>query len=348
MKLGAGWYSDRIGHRKAIVTFGYFLTGAALALFAVAVAWPLVLLGRVISWLGRGIRGPLRDAMLAESVAPESRGKAFGLHRAGDTLGAVVGPLIGVGLLGILPAPEPSSPFRTLFLLSLVPGLASAAAFAVLVREIRRPANRELRFATALRNLPKRYTRFLVGVGVFGLGDFSHSLLILAATQLLAPEHGLARASQIAALLYVVRNLFYAGASFPTGFLADRMDKQKLLALGYFLGVVAAIGTASLFAGERASLAALVALFALAGIYIAVEDSLEGVAPADLVPPEARGSAYGMMGTVNGIGDLAASALVGTLWTAVSPVASFGCAGALMLLGAILVLKNRARRPQQV
>jgi len=141
VKLGAGWYSDRLGHRKGIVALGYFLTGTALAILAVAVSWPLVLLGRVVSWFGRGIRGPLRDAMLSESVSPEARGKAFGLHRAGDTLGAVVGPLIGVGLLAFLPAPNAAAPFRVIFLLSLIPGVASVLSFVLLVRERRRPEN---------------------------------------------------------------------------------------------------------------------------------------------------------------------------------------------------------------
>jgi predicted MFS family arabinose efflux permease len=101
VKLGSGWYSDRIGHRKAIVSVGYFLTGTALALFAAAISWPLILLACVISWFGRGVRSPLRDAMRAESVTPDVRGKAFGLHRAGDTVGAIIGPLLGVWLLSM-------------------------------------------------------------------------------------------------------------------------------------------------------------------------------------------------------------------------------------------------------
>jgi MFS family permease len=112
LKLGVGWYSDRIGRRKPVVTFGYFLSGAAMSVFALATSWPLVLAGRLAAWFGKGIRGPLRDAMLSDSTTPETRGRVFGLHRAGDTLGAVLGPLIGVWLLGRLPRPDPSSPFR--------------------------------------------------------------------------------------------------------------------------------------------------------------------------------------------------------------------------------------------
>ncbi|MBN9658324.1 MAG: MFS transporter [Acidobacteria bacterium] len=340
VKLGAGWYSDRIGHRKGIVSAGYFLTGTALAIFALAVSWPIILLGRVVSWFGRGIRGPLRDAMLAESVAPDARGKAFGLHRAGDTLGAVVGPLLGVWLLSTLPHPGDSAPFRTIFVLSLIPGLAAVVSFVVLVQEKRRPANDSLQLWGAIRDLPRPYVRFLQGVGLFGLGDFSHTLLILAATQLLIPTHGTVRATQIAALLYVLRNVVYTAASYPIGLLADRMDKTGLLAIGYLLGAATAAMTAAAFSLGNASTLSLAAIFACAGAYIAVQDALEGAIPADLVRASSRGTAYGLMGTVNGVGDLAASALVGTLWTIATPALAFSCAGVVMLAGTLLLIRN--------
>ena len=140
VKLGAGYHRDKIGHRKRWTVVGYFLTAVSKAIFAFAFAWPLILLGRSIGWLGRGIRSPLRDAMLAESVAPQDRGKAFGFHRAGDTAGAVAGPLAAFGLLswlaghpGLVGALEkwipslagsPGLDFRFIFLLTLVPGFS--------------------------------------------------------------------------------------------------------------------------------------------------------------------------------------------------------------------------------
>ncbi|MFB3829682.1 MAG: MFS transporter [Bryobacteraceae bacterium] len=149
------------------------------------------------------------------------------------------------------------------------------------------------------------------------------------------------RAAQLGALLYVLRNALYAAASFPVGSAADRMDKQTLLSWGYALGAATGIATAWVFASGVAGLAPLAVIFSLAGVYIAVEDTLEGAIPADLVASESRGTAYGLMGSVNGIGDLVASALVGTLWTAASPVSAFMAAAALMALGAALVLWNR-------
>lgn len=178
-------------------------------------------------------------------------------------------------------------------------------------------------------------------IGLFGLGDFSHTLLILAATQLLTPRYGSIRAAQVAGLMYVIHNVFYAGASLPIGAAADRAPRLSLLVLGYFLGGLTAVGAAILFATSTSNPIALTAVFAGAGLYIAMQDALEGMIPADLVASSSRGTAYGLMGTVNGVGDLVASVLVGTLWTAVSPVAAFLCAAALMWSGTALLWTNR-------
>ncbi len=344
VKLGAGWYSDRIGHRKRTVALGYFLSGTALSLFALAVSWPMILLGRLIAWFGKGIRGPLRDALLSESVDPASRGKAFGFHRAGDTLGAVLGPLLGAILLGVLPAASPDLPFRYIFVFSAVPGLLAVATFLVTVREARRPPRPGHTFWASLSELPKPYLRFLIGVGIFGMGDFSHALLILAASQMLAPVYGPVRAAQIGALLYVVRNLTYAAAAYPFGALGDRVNKRKLLALGYLIGVLTALGVAWMYVSGSTGWWAFLAVFSLAGVYIGAEDTLEGAIPADLTGPEMRGGAYGLMGAVNGVGDLTASVLVGTLWTLTTPAIAFSAAAALMLVGTVVVWSGRTGR----
>jgi MFS family permease len=337
VKLAAGWYSDRIGHRKPIVAAGYFLSGTGLSIFAAAWAWPLVLAGRLIAWFGKGIRGPLRDAMLSDSTLPEARGRVFGMHRAGDTAGAVLGPLMGVWLLGRLPRPIPSAPFRTIFLVSLIPGLLATASMVFLVQERRTAGNRTRKLWRSVSELPREYRRFLIGVGIFGAGDFAPTLLVLAAAQLLTPEYGAVRAGEIAALFYALRNMVYAATAFPTGALADRMSKTRLLAIGYTLGAATALAAATLFAQGVTGPVTIGAVFALAGVYIGMEDALEGAIPADMIASEERGTAYGLMGAVNGLGDLAASALVGTVWTAVSPVAAFACAGALMAAGAVYV-----------
>lgn len=342
VKLGMGWYSDRIGHRKPITVVGYFLTGVAKSLFAFATGWPLILVGRLVGWFGKGLRKPLRDALLTESVPPSARGKAFGFHRAGDTLGAIIGPLAGVLLLAWMQphATDASRPFRTIFLLTLIPGVGSGLAMLLMVRETRRRPS-PAKFWTAIRSLPKPYLRFLTGVGIFGMGDFAHTLMILAATQLLAPMHTLARAAEIAALLYVVHNVVYAGASYPIGALSDKIGRRGLLALGYVVGALTAAGLAAAFLKNWNSWQYLALLFALGGLYIAAEDALEGATTADLITAETRGTAFGVTAAVNGIGDFVASTLTGFLWTAVSPVVAFAYAGVLMLAGAVVIYRVR-------
>ena len=341
VKLAAGWWSDRLGHRKGIATAGYLLTGCAKALFALAGSWPVVLLGRVLGWFGRGIRSPLRDAMLAESVPPQDLGKAFGFHRAGDTVGAIVGPLLGASLLALfLPyaAGDPSRPFRLVFLLTLLPGLGSALVFAWMVRERPRPSNEKTRLWASVRALPGSFRWWLVGVGVFGMGDFSHTLLILAAMELLTPTYGAMQAAQLGALLYALRNVLYALASYPIGALSDRVGRRTVLAAGYALAVLVMLGFAALFMLGVVRLWILAIFFALAGVFIAVEDALEGTLTAELVPElTLRGTAYGVLGAVNGIGDLFSSVIVGWLWFQFGFTSGFLFAAGVMATGLLLL-----------
>ncbi len=151
LKLFAGYYSDKIGRRKWMIVLGYLFTGTGLSIFATAVTWVPILLGRMVSWFGKGIRGSLRDAMLSESVDADVRGRAFGFHRAGDTVGAIIGPLAGAALLSFLPASPPDLPFRRIFLLSLIPGLCAPVVFALMVRETRRQPMPGKKLAASIR-----------------------------------------------------------------------------------------------------------------------------------------------------------------------------------------------------
>ena len=338
VKLGAGWLGDRTGRRWGLAVGGYTLTGLMPLILAVATTWPLVLAGKLLGWLGKGIRGPLRDAMLAESVAPEARGRAFGFHRAGDTIGAVIGPLLAAAVLAIYETATSTDAFRAVFLLALVPGLLSAATFAAFVRDPGKGAAAGLSFRSAMRTFSRPFRRFLAGVGLFGLGDFAPSLLILAATTLLSPSLGIVGAGALAAGLYVLRNAVYALGSFPVGALSDRTGRSvRLLAGGYVTGAVVAAGTALAFALSIDAPAYFALLFVLSGVLAAVQDTLEGVVTADLGGATARATAFGVLGTVNGIGDLVASAGVGLVWTIASPFAAFAAAAVLMLVGSAFV-----------
>lgn len=356
-KLGVGWYSDTIGHRKAFVVTGYALTGTAFALCAFAVGWPLVLAAKALAWIGKGIRGPLRNAILADAVDPKHRGKAFGLHRAGDTLGAILGPLVGAALLAGMPAgwfATPDEPYRVVFLATLIPGIGAAVAFATLIRERRFTPKPGLRLGASIRQLPSGFRRYLVGVGLFGLGDFSHTLLILAATVMLKPTYVAAgltdgeavkAAGAVAMTLYGWKNAVGAGVAFPAGWLGDRLGHRPVLVGGYALGVLTAGGFAALFASGATSLIWLGVLFALAGVYLAVEEATEPALAADLVPdPAARGTAFGVLAGVNGVGDFVASVGVGALF-AVGPEMGFGAAAGLMACGMVWVALTKNPTP---
>lgn len=341
VKLGTGWISDRLGHRKAITVGGYALTGASQAIFALANGWGLILLGRVVGWFGRGIKGPLRSAMMADSVPAPVRGKAIGFHRAGDTLGAVIGPLLAVMLMPMLNARlgnQAGAAFRAVFLFTALPGLAAAAVFALVVQERRRGPNKTLKFWASIRTLPLTLRRALIGVGCFGCGDFSHTLIILAAIQLLTPSLGTVKASAAAALLYVLHNLTHALAPYPVGALSDRFGRRPLLSMCYMLGAMVSVALGVMLAQGKGEWGALAVVFALAGITLGIRETLEEAIVADFAEVESRGTAYGVLGTVNGIGDLASSVLVGALWT-IHPLWGFGYAGAAMALGSVLILR---------
>lgn len=344
-KMVSGYIADRLGHRKALVLAGYTLTPVGQLFIALAAGWPLLLLGRLLSWFGKGLRGPLRDAIVIQAVDARTRGRAFGFHRAMDTIGAVLGPLLGVAVLGwaqTLHWDDAASPFRLVLWLSVIPGALAVLAFLVLVRDPQHSPNPGLRLLGALRGLPARFRRYLGAVGLFGLGDFSHSLLILAATQLLTPAMGVLRATQVAGLLYVGRNVVQVLASYPVGAWADRTGSLPLLVAGYALGAATAVLAALAFCAGAASLPLLVAIFVIAGLYVAVQEALESTVTADMVAPDTLAMSYGALGTVNGAAKFLSSAVVGLLWSAVSPVLGFGLAAAAMLAGT-LALKRLNR-----
>jgi MFS family permease len=286
---------------KAIAVIGYALTGISKASFALATTWHVVLIGRVVGWFGRGIRGPVRDAILAEPVPSAARGRAFGFHRASDTAGAVAGPLLALIALRF-------TSMRVLFVLTLASGLLPALVFALLVRDpSHHPRGHAL--VVSLRSLPGTFRRFLLAVGLFGIADCAPTLLVLRVQQDLEPLHGFAVAASTAVALSLLRNVLYAATSYPIGSLSDRVDRRTLLATGYALAAVTFAGLAWL----RLSIPVAALLFALAGLFIAAEDTLEGALAADLLPRDRRGLGFGLLATVNGLGDLVSSAVVGFL-----------------------------------
>jgi len=341
VKSFSGYLSDKIGKRKPLISIGYALTGIFTPLIAAATSWLQVLGLRVTAWLGRGARGPPRDALLADSVPSENIGRAFGFHRAMDTIGAIIGPALALFLLTFLN-------YHQIIAVSVIPGLIAFFIVVLFIRETRKKSSssgpivsthgdvavKDKGFVNSIRMLPRSFKLFLVGVGVFGLGNFANSLFTLRAQEVLAPRVGALQASAIAVGLYTLLNVAYAASSFPIGALSDKIGRRRILAAGYFISAITCMGTAFLIA----DFLVLVPLFLLAGFFTAITDTIEGTAAADLLPTESRGTGFGILQTVNGIGDFASSAIVGALWALTSPVIAFGYAAILSAVGGIILL----------
>jgi MFS family permease len=332
-KLAAGHYTDRLSHRKPLATFGYAFTALATGSFALATHAYHILFGRVLAWLGRGVRSPAKKALLAADVPPEAYGRAFGFERLMDTTGAIAGPLTALWLLQ-----RTHHSYRNVFLWTMMPGLLAVAAFWLLVRERLMAARPKRSFVMGLRRLPAPFRRFLAGVGVFGAGDFSHTMLILYASRMLSPLHGAARAASLAVALYTLHNVFYAASAYLSGWLSDHVPQRKfVLAAGYGLAVVTAI----LLCTGTQSLALLALICTLAGIYVGTEEALEDSVAAELVSKEQHGMAFGTLAAVNAGGDLVSSVMVGFLWSTFSVQVAFATSAALFLAGTVMILRLR-------
>lgn len=330
-KMASGYYTDRLTRRKPIAVAGYLVTAFGTAAFGLATnAWH-VLIARSCAWLGRGVRTPVRKALLAGSVTRETYGRAFGFERMMDTLGAIVGPATAFFLLSAV-----HQHYSTLFAITLIPGLSAVALIAFVVQEKKRTPVPHISFSESLRALPPRFRHFLVAVGLFGMGDFSHTLLILLATQKLIPVLGTTKAVSVATGLYVLHNVLYAGFSMISGWMADRFNKGQVLAGGYFLAAAMALVIIVL----PPNVWMLAAVFAIGGVYVAIEETLEDSFCAELVEEQHHGIAFGTLATVNGIGDFVSSLVVGLLWSAFSTQVAFGYSIILFLAGGILVWRT--------
>lgn len=305
-RLFSGYYSDKMQKKKEIATFGYIGTTIFPAILAVTNSWPVVLFGRAFGWTWRGIRGPPRDAVLAETVKKKDLGKLFGFHRTWDTLGAIAGPLAAAYLVTVIS-------IRQIFWLSVIPGVLGVIVFWLLVKEKKRKINREgnktLWFS--IKNTSKGFRRFLSAIFVFGVSDFSHTLLIFFAVATLTPSIGFTKAAAVGALLYVIRNIGYAAFSYPFGVLGDRFGRKKMLAFGYLVAVLVFVG----FIITKPNVLVYALLFVLAGAYIAASDALEGAVTGELADEKQKGTGYGILYAVNGVGDLASSTIVSALWS---------------------------------
>jgi MFS family permease len=326
VKLWSGWYSDRIEWRRRLAVGGYGTTVFGLALLLAVTTWPQVILGRALAWMGRGLRQPIRSAMLAGSVGQSALGKAFGFHEALDTAGALLGPAVAFLLLAT------GHGFRTVFAVAVIPGVLAVFFFAILTRDPRRrrPAPVLLRVP-----LPRSFWRLIVAVAVFGAGNFATAFFTLRAAQMLQPELSRPAALSAAVGFYLAHNAIGAAVSFPAGWLADRVGKAPVLATAYMTFAAACV-VGILGHGWPA----VVLLALLVGAENPVVNSVEGSLTSSIVEESRLGTAFGVLNAVNGAGDLASSIVAGVLWTAFSPQAAFGF-GAVLCASAASTLVLR-------
>lgn len=329
-KLAAGHFTDRFKRRKPLAIAGYAFTALATASFGLATHAGQLLAARAAAWFGRGVRSPARKALLAADVPPDAYGRAFGFERFMDTLGAILGPLTALLLLRTT-----NHGYRKVFFYTLIPGLVAVACFWLLVREKPASTKEKKSFLHGLKMLPASFKKFLAGVGIFGAGDFSHTMLILYASKMLAAEHGAAWAASAAVVLYTIHNIFYAGSAYLSGWLSDHVPHRRaVLATGYLLAVV----TALLLATGTHNLGLLALIFILAGLFIGTEEALEDSITAEIAPREQHGMAFGTLAAVNAVGDFLSSLIVGALWSAFGLIPAFGFSAALFAAGALLIL----------
>jgi Arabinose efflux permease len=338
-RFAGGALADDPGRRRRVAVGGYTTTAVLASLTGAATSvWQVAIL-RAGAWTARGLRVPARNALLADVVHPSAYGRAYGFERMMDNLGAVFGPLLALGLVAAVGV-------RWAIGLSVIPGLLAAAAIVYAIRHTTRPAARAkvpLRFQVrpVLRG---DLGRLMAAVTAFEVGNVAATLLILRATELLTPVRGVTVATTLALALYTLYNLAATAASLPAGRTADRLGARGpiwVLAAGVGLFLAAYLG----FTVDTTNLALLALPFAAAGIAIGCVETAEHSAVATLAPAHLRGSAFGLLATLQAGGNLAASAIAGILWTATSPAVAFGYLAAWMLLALILLAAAGRRRP---
>ncbi|MFI5183850.1 MAG: MFS transporter [Vicinamibacteria bacterium] len=335
-KLWGGVAADRVRRRKPLASVGYLVTALGTAAIAFCGSATQVLLCRVTAWIGRGSRSAARDVLMTEGSTPEARGKAFGLERAADAVGAVLGPLLAMALLARGFAAQ------RIMLASLLPGFLAFLAIALLVTEHpHEPRGRRLDLASEWAEIGVPFRRYLGGILLFGMGDFSRTLLILYATESLSGTLFSLRGATAAVALYVLHNAVSAVAAFPIGALADRVGHGHVVVGGYLF----AAATTLAFALAPPTPSWLLALFVASGLYIACEEVAEKSYASMLLSPGRRGAGMGLLAATNGVGDMVSSALVGGLWT-LTPGHGWGFAAAatLQLSGALSIGASLAPR----
>ncbi|WP_395648924.1 MFS transporter [Thermomonas sp.] len=326
VKVFSGTLSDYLGKRKGLAVFGYALGALSKPLFALAPSLGIVLSARLLDRVGKGVRGAPRDALVADIAPAAIRGAAFGLRQSLDTVGALLGPLLAVGLMLLW-----ANDFRAVFWVAVIPGLLAVALLLLGVREPAAPIAEKRRNPIRRDNLKRLSGAYwwVVAVGaVFTLARFSEAFLVLRAQQ-----SGIALA--LVPLVMVAMNAIYAASAYPFGKLSDRMRHRTLLGLGLLVLIAADLVLAH--DGHWSTVLAGVALW---GIHLGMTQGLLATMVANTAPADLRGTAFGMFNLVSGVAMLIASAVAGLLWEQLGASFTFLASAVFCTLALLGLLKK--------
>lgn len=314
LKIFSGWLSDKLRSRKWLAVLGYGLSALVKPLFYFAHSWTAVAGIRWGDRVGKGIRTAPRDALVADTVKPEQRGLAFGLHRAADTAGAMVGILIAVFVVWRVQASGTSlqeNTFRTIVLISIIPAFLAVLALILGTREVTVEGVRQAP-KISFKGLGKNFLMFMIIVGIFDLGNSSDAFLVLR-----AQERGMSVLNIL--IMLVVFNLVYTLVSTPAGGLSDKIGRRKVIIGGWIIYALIYLG----FALAK-NVTHVFLLYVAYGVYYGMAYGTAKAMIGDLVAPELRGTAFGTYNAILGILDFPASLIAGLLWSGAGKWAGFG------------------------
>ena len=328
VKVISGWYSDRLNKRKPFVIAGYLPT-AVLKPLLYFVQTPLQVLAiRVPDRIGKGIRVAPRDALIAESVNEQHLGRAFGFHRAFDSFGAVLGSNLGFIFL-ITITGNTSDIYRTIFVISAIPAIASVIIGQVFVKEVKssittKTSNQKISFFKGIKSFDSKLKFFIIVSSIFAFANFNISFFILK-----AKDTGLSDTNVL--LLYVLYNVMYTVVSYPFGVVADRIGRDKVIMISFSIFIIATFG----FAYLSSSLMNIIILFAILGVYIGVFDGSQKAYVSEIATPSLKATALGIVGTLTGLITLPSSIVAGLLWDRFGSIVTFQFGGIVASLALI-------------
>jgi MFS family permease len=325
LKVVSGRQSDKSRTKRPLVLLGYSVSSMAKPFIALVTGPIQVFVVRILDRLGKGVRGAPRDAMLASWASPETRGKVYGVHQGMDNLGAVIGPALATLFLLAYPAR-----YRTLFALTAIPGAISVLLILLIPerQESSRPLNPDPPNPTNLSkraNLPPSFTRFMVVLSIFALGNSTDAFLLLRLTDA-------AGSAKFVPLMWAGIHVVKAAVSFASGSWSDRIGRRAVISVGWIVYAVVYAGFA-----YSTSLTALLTWFIIYGFYFGFAEGTEKALVADLAPASQRGTAFGIYNAVVGVGALTASIVFGVLWSTFGVAVAFGTGAVLAAVATVLL-----------